>query len=85
MCQRVEWHFGKVVRESLTEKAASEQRLRGESSSAGTWGKSITSREKSKGKPEVGIYLLCMRNRKEGSRGRAGRREGQRKDGGGEE
>lgn len=50
MCQRVEWYFSKVVRESLTEKAASEQRLKGERSSAGIWRKSITSRGKSKGK-----------------------------------
>lgn len=38
--------------------------------------------ERARAKPGVGIYLLCMRNRKEGSRGRAVRREGQRKDGG---
>lgn len=51
VCQRVDWYFSKVFRESPTEKAAPEQRLKeGERSSAGVWGKSTTSRGKSQGK-----------------------------------
>lgn len=53
VCQRVDWYFSKVFRESPTEKAAPEQRLKErERSSAGVWGKSTTSRGKSQGKAQ---------------------------------
>lgn len=45
-------------------------------------GRAPQAEERARAKPGVGIYLLCTRNKKEGSRGRAVRREGQRKDGG---
>lgn len=72
-----------MVREDVTEKAASEQRLGGgEGSSAGIWAR-VGQAEERQGQAWVG--LLCVRNRKEGSRvlrGRAVRRQGQRKHGG---